>query len=169
MEKEKIRGSAGRSLPLPSCTHTRVHPYEGGSKAGKRGTERMARLGSVGKIKLGRPERSPLDRLLYSFFFPLRSLLRREREIDRGLYTRPRAYACARQRGKEREKELNLRHERSPWLRAWRCSLPLNLVLRLARRNVDLLSWLYFYPALRVLRTNFLASRPRHFDCISLP
>jgi len=99
VEKEKIRGSAGRRYdPSPFLhSYTRVHACEGGSKAGKRGTERMARLGSVRKIKLGRPERSPLDRLLYSLFFPLRSLFSgQEREIDCGLYTRSHAYACAR-------------------------------------------------------------------------
>jgi len=70
VKKEKIRGSAGTITPSP-LLHSRVHACEGGSKAGKRGTERMARLGSVGKIKLGRPERSPLDRLLRTLSFSL--------------------------------------------------------------------------------------------------
>lgn len=45
----------------------------------------MTKLESVGKIKLGRPEwmlekTSPLDRLPYSLFLPLRSLLPDESE-----------------------------------------------------------------------------------------
>lgn len=107
VEKEKIGGSAGMITPSPFLhSHVRVHACEGGSKAGKRRTERMARLGSVGKIKLGRPERSPLDRLLYSLFFPLYSLLPgREREIDRGsVHASTRLRVCTSTRERKRER-----------------------------------------------------------------
>lgn len=107
----------------------------------------MTKLESVGKIKLGRPEwmlekTSPLDRLPYSLFLPLRSLLpgESERQTTVGRYTI--VYVSVPEGKKERKgerkrkRELNLRHQRSPWLRAWCCSLPLNLVLRLARSTL---------------------------------